>query len=503
MRLAVKFFLAYSMVILVLAGIAAWSLNEVAKLSIADDPGVTVTGAEALRSAVSLREAVLVAKRVDMRSLVFSDPEYAAASSAGVMRITEDLRQLERLITSGEEKALLEKAVADFGSYQAAVGKARTLRSGGDIKGAEKLLLGEAQPLVDRVAADLERLAALTRDTLDQKQSEAAAALERARAGVETLRSRTWKAVITAMILAVAAALAGTAVIALRVTRSLRRLSDATRAVAAGEFHHPLSVDTRDEIGELAKSFNSMAARLREIDRMKETFYATVSHELRSPLNAMQEAARLLEARSSDPLTARQERLIAIFQKGTERLLRLVNEVVDLARIDAGMLAVEPRPFSVENAVKQAIGIFRAQAEQQRIALRPDLQPDAGEMLGDEDRIVQVLVNLVSNALRYTPPGGSVIVTLRHTAAHIEITVSDTGIGIPADLLPVIFERFRQAHANKGGAGLGLAIVKSLVEAHGGKVKVESHEGKGSQFTVTFPREGVFAAAAQDGRQDA
>ena len=141
MRLAVKFFLAYSMVILVLAGIAAWSVNEVAKLSIADDPHVTVTGAEALRSAVSLREAVLVSKRVDMRSLVFSDPEYAAASSAGVMRITQELRQLERLMPSGKEKTLLEKVAADFGSYQAAVGKARTLRSQGDIKGAEKLLL--------------------------------------------------------------------------------------------------------------------------------------------------------------------------------------------------------------------------------------------------------------------------------------------------------------------------------------------------------------------------
>ena len=503
MRLAVKFFLAYSMVILVLAGIAAWSVNEVAKLSIAADPSASVTGAEGLRSAVSLREAVLVAKRVDLRSLIFGDPEYAAASSAGTMRITEELRDLERLITTGKEKSLLETAAADFGSYQAVVGKARTLRSRGDVKGAEKLLLSEGQSLVDRVADALERLAALTRDTLDQKQSEASAALDRARFEVETLRRRTWKAVITAMIAAVVAALAGTAVIAFRVTRSLRRLSDATRAVAEGQFHHPLSVDTRDEIGELAKSFNSMAARLHEIDSMKETFYATISHELRSPLNAMQEAARLLEARTSDPLTARQERLIVIFQKGTERLLRLVNEVVDLSRVNAGMLAVERRPFSVEDAVKQAIGIFRAQAEQQRITLRLDLQPDAGTMLGDEDRIVQVLVNLVSNALRYTPPGGSVIVTLRHTTADIEITVSDTGMGIPADLIPVIFERFRQAHANKGGAGLGLAIVKSLVEAHGGQVKVESQEGKGSQFTVTFPREGVFVADAQGERQDA
>ena len=261
------------------------------------------------------------------------------------------------------------------------------------------------------------------------------------------------------------------------------------------QFHEPLAVDTKDEIGELAKSFNSMAARLREIDEMKEKFYATVSHELRSPLNAMQEAARLIDAKTAGPLTPKQERLIAIFQRGTGRLLRLVNEVLDLSRMNAGVLPVERRLFSPEKAVRQVIDELRPQAEQQGITLKAEIGPGGGNLFGDHDRVVQVLLNLVGNALRFTPSGGSVTVSLQYTASEIRIQVTDTGIGIPAALLPVIFDRFRQAHSGKGGTGLGLAIVKSLMEAHEGHVTVESQEGKGSRFTVSFPKATASVAA--------
>jgi signal transduction histidine kinase len=500
MRLAVKFFLAFSLVILVLAGIAAWSLREVGKLATADRSIPVVTDAEALRAAASLRESVLVAKRVDMRSLVFSDAEYAAASRAAAERISTELESLRTLVTTDEQKKLLSKASDAFDSYHRAVTKARELRNTGDVKGAEQVLRKDAEPVVDRVVEDLDRLAALTRDGLDRAQAEAAAAVERARAEIEGLHERTWKAVITAMILAVLAALGGSAIIAVRMTRSLRRLSNATRAVAEGAFHDPLPVDRRDEIGHLAKSFNTMAARLREMDEMKEKFYSTVSHELRSPLNAMQEAARLIEAKGAGPLTPKQERLIAIFKKGTGRLLRLVNEVLDLSRMNAGMLPIERGLFPVEKAVTQAIDELKPQAEQQRIALKSEIDPAAGDMFGDYDRIVEVLLNLIGNALRFTSPGGSVSVGVCAMGDdQIRIQVRDTGIGIPPALVPVIFERFRQAHSGKGGTGLGLAIVKSLVEAHDGQVSVESQEGKGSTFTVMLPR-GTAGAGNEEAR---
>jgi signal transduction histidine kinase len=496
MRLAAKFFLAFSLVILVLAGIAVWSLNEVGKLSVASQP-VAIRAAEALPRAVSLREAVSQAKRVDLRSLVFGDREYTDASIAGSAHIVEELDRLSGLLTTDEEKALLRSAASGFKEYYAIVNDARDLRKRGDAKRAEKLMQIEAQPMADRVVEQLDRLVRITSDALDKAQIEATAALDRAQFDIEALRSRTWKAVTTAMILAVLAALAGTAFIAFRMTRSLGRLSDATKAVAEGAFHEPLAIDAKDEIGALAKSFNSMAARLRETDAMKEKFYATVSHELRSPLGAMREAARLIETKKAGPLSEKQERLIGIFRDGTERLLRLVNEVLDLSRANTGMLPIERRWFGVDAAVKQAIEELRPQAEQRGITL--GLEGDCGpeSMLGDEDRIVQVVVNLVGNSLRFTPPGGRVAVRVRHTDSEFEIQVEDTGIGIPAAFLPVVFDRFRQAHSGKGGTGLGLAIVKSLVEAHDGRVTVESQEGKGSRFTVSLPRGQERRVAAQ------
>lgn len=497
MRLAPKFFLACSLVILVLAGIAGWSLNEVGKLSIADRT-ITVKAAEALRSAVSLREAVATAKRVDMRSLVFSDQEYTDVSNAAAARITQEFDRLAGFLTAEEERTLLRNAASGFDEYYAKVTETRELRKRGDIKRAEIVLRDEAQPVVDRVVENLDRLVQITRDALDQTQTEAKDALGRARYEIEELRTRTWKAVTTAMILGVMAALAGTAFIAFRMTRTLGRLSDATRAVAEGAFHEPLSIDTKDEIGALARSFNSMAARLRETDEMKEKFYATVSHELRSPLNAMSEAARLIEAKTAGPLTDKQKRLLAIFQKGTERLLRLVNDVLDLSRVNTGTLPVERRWFVLDAAVRHAIDELRPQAEQRGITLRMETDSSSERMLGDEDRIVQVVVNLVGNSLRFTPPGGSVTVRISHTDDEIQIQVEDTGIGIPATFLPVVFDRFRQAHSGKGGTGLGLAIVKSLVEAHDGQVTVESEEGKGARFTVTLPR-GTPSLVAMEG----
>lgn len=494
MRIAVKIFLAYSLVILVLAGIAGWSLNEVGKLSIADR-SITVRAAEALRSAVSLREAVSVAKRVDRRSLVFDDPEYAAASETGAARIMQQLEGLGGLITIKEEQSLVDKAAAGFKQYQAVVSETRNLRKRGNIKGAEKRFQDDAEPLVEGVVADLDRLVQVTRDALDQTQSEATAALGQARFEIEALRSRTWQAVTTAMLLAVILALVGTGAIAGRMHFLLNRLSDATRAVAEGAFHRPLPIDSKDELGDLAKSFNAMAARLQEIDEIKEKFYATVSHELRSPLNAMREATRLIEAETVGPLTDKQRRLIAIFNKGTERLLRLVNDVLDLSRASAGMMPVERRWFALDAAVRNALEELRPQAEQGGIALRLDVGPGAERMFGDEDRITQVVVNLVGNALRFTSSGGSVTVKLRPMGGEIQIQVEDTGIGIPAALVPTVFDRFRQAHSGKGGTGLGLAIVKSLVEAHGGNVSVESQEGKGTQFTASFPIESTAPAA--------
>jgi signal transduction histidine kinase len=487
MRLPIKIFLACSLVVLVLAGVAVWSLVELAHLASAERT-VTVQTAEALRLQVLIREAVVEASHLEMRNLVFGDREYAAVSSARAARIASELDRVEALVTTDAERDSLKQAAQAFNDFRAIVVRARGLRARGDVKGAEELMQSTGQPIVTRVVSTMDRLVRLTQSSLDRSQTAATEALGETRTAIERLRARTLTAVTVAMVAAVLVALAGTAAIAVRLTRSLRRLSEATKAVAEGAFHEPLSIESKDEVGELAQSFNRMAVRLREIDQLKEQFYTTVSHELRSPLNAMRESARLIEERAAGPLTTKQERLISIMHRSTERLLRLVNEVLDLSRASAGLLSLERGWFDAGAVIARTLDELRPQAEQRGVALRFENGAGAPRLFGDQDRVVQMLVNLVANALRFTPSGGSVTVRVHATDTDVQVLVEDTGAGIRAELLPHVFERFRQAHSGRGGTGLGLAIVRAMAEAHGGRVTVESEEGRGSRFTITLPQ---------------
>jgi signal transduction histidine kinase len=493
MRLAVKIFLANAFVILVVLAVAVWSIAAITKLSV-EQRTITVRTAEGLGLEVAVREAVVKLHRLELRGLVFADAEHAATSQAEATRITEVLQRLRGLLRTDEERARLEQAIQGFAEYRTVVERARDLLKRGATKQADEVLGHEGGVVVDRVVVALGGLVTITQEALDRTQVEATAALGHVRNVLDQLRVRTFIAIPIGLALTVLAAVAGTAIISIRMTRSLRQLSEATTAVAEGQFLEPLTVRTKDEVGALARAFNVMGERLRQIDAMKEQFYATMSHELRSPLMSIREAARLMHDGAAGQVTEKQERLLAIIDRGGDRLLRLVSKVLDLSRADAGLLPLDRRWFDLGQAVARAIDEMRPQAMQRQLALK--LERPSGEIkaFGDEDRIVEVVVNLVANALRLTPPGGSVTVRVTSTDAEALIEVEDTGAGIRPDLLPVIFDRFRQAHSGHGGTGLGLALVRAMVEAHGGRVVVESQEGKGSRFTVVLPRDGHAAS---------
>ncbi|HEV8673801.1 MAG TPA: ATP-binding protein [Methylomirabilota bacterium] len=488
MRLALKIFLANSLVILVLVGVAAWTLAEVARLITADRQ-VAVRAAEALRMEVSLRELTRRATLLEMRHLVFGDQEYAALPSHEALRIKQGLDVLGTMMASDAERARWQEALQAFGHYRAAVTRGREARAHGDVSQATKILETQAQPAAGRVVAALDGLMDLTQAGLNESQLEAAAALGQVRSDVVRLRQRTWNAVVFALVAAVVVALGASAALAVRMTRSLSRLAAATTSVAEGSFREPVPVESADEIGALARSFNSMAQRLREVDSLKEQFYATVSHELRSPLTSARESAHLLQSGGPGPLTPKQEKLVGIIHNSADRLLRLVSEVLDLSRLTAGLLPLERRSFDVTRAVRRAVKEMRVQAEERGVSVAYEAGPGSFEIVADEDRVVQVLVNLIANGIRFTPADGAVTVRLADAGAEVEIHVEDTGVGIPPSALPLVFERYRQAHSGRGGTGLGLAIVRGLVEAHAGRVSVESQEGKGTRFTVVLPRQ--------------
>ena len=480
MRLASKIFLGFSLVILVLAGVGVLSLRAVGRL-VSLNREVASETLPALRLTSDVRDTMLALARLEARFTILRDPRYVMVWAERADAVHADLARLEALARTEDEARELGDAATAFEQYRAAVrSEQERLVAAGARAPAPSEPAGRV--LAERVETSLEALQAATYARVLQAQAE-----------VARLEARTWTGVVVALATSLALALLTTAIIALRITRSLRRLSAATSAVAAGSFREPIPTGGNDEIGVLARSFNAMAARLRQLDEMKEEFFATLSHELRSPLTSVREASHLLADHVAGPLAPKQARLVEIIQRSSDRLLRLVNQILDISRLRAGLLPLQRGPVDLDRLVTRAAEELRPQAEEARVTLDRERLGDRFTINGDEDRLVQVVVNLLANAIRFTPAGGRVVVRVVDAGSECEVQVEDTGLGIPASELPHIFESYRQAHLGKGGTGLGLSIVRGLVQAHRGRVTVESQEGKGSRFTVLLPREAPAA----------
>jgi two-component system sensor histidine kinase GlrK len=313
---------------------------------------------------------------------------------------------------------------------------------------------------------------------------------ERARheqAGAAALEARTWRIVMLALPLSGLLALVLSFLIALRLTRVLRGLATASSQLAHGSLKEPVRVDRNDEIGQLAGAFNTMAARLGELDRMKEQVYSHLAHELRTPLTSIREATHLLVDRVAGPLEPRQERLVTIINDSSQRLLRLVNRILDVSRLRAGLQTFERRPVRLTAVASRALRELRPQADAAGVHIDSVGNGSDPRVMGDEERLVEVVMNLVSNAIKASAAGGSVRVGVEHGATQALLVVTDEGVGIPRDALARIFDPYVQAPGAPAGTGLGLAIVRSIVEAHGGDIAVESEPGRGSRFTVRLP----------------
>jgi PAS domain S-box-containing protein len=230
--------------------------------------------------------------------------------------------------------------------------------------------------------------------------------------------------------------------------------------------------------------------RRREVDRMKNEFISVVSHELRTPLTSIRGSLGLLSggALRKDPEKA--DRMLDIALKNTERLVRLINDILDIEKIESGNIALDIQPIDAADLVNQAVATMHAMAETNQVELEAD--PARGTVFADRDRMLQTLTNLLSNAIKFSRPGSKVMVTSERRGAGLLIRVRDSGRGIPSHKLQTIFERFQQVDASdsrdKGGTGLGLAICRSIVQQHGGAIWVDSTEGKGSEFFVLLPR---------------
>jgi two-component system OmpR family sensor kinase len=299
---------------------------------------------------------------------------------------------------------------------------------------------------------------------------------------------------ITGAVLAVGAALVMGALLSRSLTAPLQRLAAAARAVAVGDLGHRVRPEGSEEMVEVARAFNDMTAALDESERQRRNMVADVAHELRSPLTVLQGNLRAMLDGVYDLDVAEISRLY----DETRLLSRLVDDLRDLALADAGQLRLALRPVDIVSLIRNTTETIASAAEGQGVALDGRLAEDLPPVQADADRVAQVLRNLLINALRHTPPGGSVTVTATANAngGGVEVAVSDTGEGIAPENLSHVFERFWRSDPARtrsgslgrmGGTGLGLSVVQSLVEAHGGRIWVESTPGQGSTFRFTLP----------------
>jgi two-component system phosphate regulon sensor histidine kinase PhoR len=284
-----------------------------------------------------------------------------------------------------------------------------------------------------------------------------------------------------------------------RITDPILAIAKTAQAVRDGDVHQRVEVTSKDEIGDLAHAINEMAEklgndiiRLRKLERVRSEFLGNVSHELRTPIFSLQGFLEtLLDGAIEDPSVSRE--FLEKAHKHAQRLNALLNDLIEISRIESGEMKLSFRYFHILEFLKQIRDEMESQARKKGVVLglAADVGPEE-QVYGDQDRLKQVMINLIDNAIKYTDTGGAVTVSVRGEGDRCLVQVSDTGVGIPEEHQSRVFERFYRVDKDRsrdvGGTGLGLAIVKHIVEAHGGSISLLSKPGQGSRFSFTLKR---------------
>ncbi len=271
-----------------------------------------------------------------------------------------------------------------------------------------------------------------------------------------------------------------------RILAPVESLSRAAGALARGDFSSRVSVRSRDEVGELARTFNTMAEEMARTEEIRRNLVADVAHELRTPLSNIRGYVEGIK----DGLISPEAPTLESMHEEVLILTRLIEDLQDLALAESGQLALHRQQCDLDDLMRKAVSGVQLQADAKGVCIEVEVSDDAA-VQADPERIGQVLRNLLANAANYTPSGGEIRVMVARRDDNVEVRVADTGAGIPEEELPYVFERFYRVDKSRsratGGVGLGLTIARRLVEAHGGRISVQSLEGQGTTFTFTLP----------------
>lgn len=398
------------------------------------------------------------------------------------LRLREDFNgQLSRALALADTAAqhLLSQIQRDYQSYQELVGEeAQLLRAKKVYSQAEYKQAKDK--FMDAILASLEEIKSNQQEATRAKLQQLAQTVDQA---------------LQVSIMMTSACLLAIVLLSLLITRSITRpvalLEGKTREIAEGRFDAGLRINSPPEIAELAAAFNGMCKRLNELDRMKEDFNASMTHELNTPLTCIKEGAAQLLDGIAGQITNKQREILETVAGNTNRLHAVVAASLQLSKMKAGMWNYAFETFSLDQLIRVIVAEMAPLVEAKQIILATAIAAPLPPARLDPERILQVLRNLIGNAVKFTPNKGQVKVGARSIGGKLEVSVQDSGPGISADNLTRIFEKYIQGNqhgAQKGqGTGLGLAIAKSIITSHSGEIWAESQLGQGSKFFFTLP----------------
>jgi two-component system, NtrC family, sensor histidine kinase GlrK len=492
MSLRVRFLLSLLAVLTLMAIPALFAVSRVNALR---DIVLELRGQAAQSAlAVGRLEASLVqVERNQVAFVATAEPEYAAGMRLAMSQANAEaaiLRDAGHGDVVGAVSVRLQNVVES-------IHRIETIVSEGRLTDATEYLGRDAVPELERARAALPALAA----AIDEKTN------QRVTVAQHSAVAAAWAttlAVIIAFGLAGALALAAAGVL----THPLDRLRRAMARVASGTFEAPgdLPYDRSDEVGDLTRSFRTMTMRLAELERLKAEFVGTASHDLKTPISIITGYAELIHDELSGPLHTRHRELLRSLSDQTETLQRRVDQLLELSRMEAGRLRLGLEEINVRHFAGEVQRAYEPAARMRELQLDLSVHDNAPPFLiGDPDVLrTDVMGNLIGNALKFTPPGGMIRISIRPDGDRLSIEVADTGCGIPQDQLDHIFEKYYQGRGANGGAGLGLAIAKAGVEAHGGTIHVTSRIERGTRCRVSLPVRAVMSpVAAQPQRRAA
>ncbi len=329
---------------------------------------------------------------------------------------------------------------------------------------------------------------------LEELQQLEAASQQDIHVRMNTLRDAAWSArrlailiLIIALMLTVGASFVSTR----SITKPLMVLVEKTREISKGVFEGNLRIHSPPEVSELAGAVNMMCDRLKEVDKVKSEFFSAMSHELRTPLTSIREGINLLQEGVGGSVTDKQNRLLTILSEETNRLIGLVNSVLDLSKMEAGMMVYRFQEESLTPLIRKVVVEVAPIIEARKIRVKESIGDDLPTLKIDSERMLQALRNLIGNAVKFTPEEGEISISAFRKDGEVTFSVHNTGPGIPKENLEAIFEKFSQPPVKASewakGTGLGLAFVKHIITAHGGRVWAESEPRQGSTFTFVLP----------------